>query len=243
MPNLYLIYQMGKVGSSTIRKSIEALDLEVYNAHFLSDVGINKRKKMNPHRYAKPIEKAENIIRIVKTTAKRIKIITVVREPIAREISNLFENWKWELDDIEKASIETLSDFLKERHPSWVLKWFDTEFKNYTNINIYDFPFDPMKGYAIYTFEEFDLLLIRQESLSKLGKAFKEFVGINLCIINANETKNKIGADKYRHLKKKLKIEHSELLKIYSSEYMQHFYSNQEIQSFINKWSTTITDL
>jgi len=90
-----IIYQMGKVGSSTILKSLEALELDIpiFHIHTLTQEGFNHGEKIyrdSGNRYSprgtlwksiflrKQIDKGLN--------KKKYKVVTLVRDPIASGI-------------------------------------------------------------------------------------------------------------------------------------------------------------
>ena len=79
-----LVYQPGKVGSSSIYKSIKKIGLDVIHLHRLgyNETFLGKEIKDS---YIHILNEIRN--------KKRIRIITGVREPIARDISSFMHNW------------------------------------------------------------------------------------------------------------------------------------------------------
>jgi hypothetical protein len=117
-----IIFQMGKVGSKTVRKSLEALSLNrpFYHSHLLTKQRIEeteqKRKKFfrTPRQsylqrpwlnlfLRKQIEKGLD-------EGKKWKVITLTREPISRNISTFFENLEIRQLDV-KNQYEISSDY------------------------------------------------------------------------------------------------------------------------------------
>ena len=91
-----LVYQMGKVASSSVYLSLEkTTDFDVFHVHRLNPENIAKVREEHVQRGdSPPNEKKglylyENLIRTRKT---HTKIISLVREPIARNISAFFQN-------------------------------------------------------------------------------------------------------------------------------------------------------
>ena len=86
-------YTMGTVGSSTLFYTLKTklLFSRVFHAHFLSEPGLKLR--MNRPQHVRNIRKAEIIQNYVKKhPAKRRKFISLVREPVSRNISDVFQN-------------------------------------------------------------------------------------------------------------------------------------------------------
>jgi len=94
-----LIYQMGKVGSSSIYQSLgKSKRFKPYHIHTLNLESINKIKKRSKHKglkIEKHITDSEFILNKYftnETLQKKLKIITLVREPISRNIAAYFQN-------------------------------------------------------------------------------------------------------------------------------------------------------
>lgn len=241
--NIYLIYTMGKVGSTTIYKSLKRKKLysDVFHTHFLSKNYLEiilPRLHRNFHRNI-PIGK-KILSHIEKNNKSRIKIITLTREPIERAISDLFENWKHLYDNIEDVPNNILKAHIESLHFNYTLSWFDEEFKEYLNFDIFDKYFDPYKGYEIYNHENYDILCIKLEKLNSISKkAFMDFLGDDIPLVLSNTSENKIGKEAHKFLKMNVCLEVNRLIEIYNSKYVRHFYSTEEIDGFIKKWRKT----
>ncbi len=85
-----LIYQMGKVGSTTIAKSLEKEGFLNYQVNCLVLENI-KRWKIPRTGYRDSIYIQRKLAR--EWTPKKWKIICLVREPIIRNISSFFQRW------------------------------------------------------------------------------------------------------------------------------------------------------
>lgn len=97
--NPVFIYQMGKVGSSSVYKTLKAEGLrqQIFFVHFLSndlysykDFLINAG--MNPVSYHIELGIALRRTILSRRDNLRYKIISMVRDPIARQISDIFQN-------------------------------------------------------------------------------------------------------------------------------------------------------
>ncbi len=241
--DIILVYTMGKVGSSTIQNTIKHYYPEaiVFQPHFLSDTYINNQLKESNH-----YEKNFQVAQTVKSTLKkypnnRIKLISIVRDPISRDISNIFQN---PVDFIGNNSIDhyNVNELIKiykekEKH-YYTLHWFDDEFKHFTNLDIFDFPFNKQSNYSIITTEKFDLLLIKMEHLNTMGvDVINSFLNLklpSLLISNTGEGKSSNAIQK--EFKQKYIPDTHTLNSVYNSKLVQHFYSQHEIEAMKNKW-------
>ena len=170
--HIIIVYTMGKVGSRTVYEALkkEKPDGDIFHIHFLSD---NWLKEILPKRHVNfhlNIKKGNDVLaHLQKQSNKRIKIITLVRDPIMRSISDLFENWKHLYDDIEKVDVKELESHIQHGYHGFPVEWFNTEFNEYIGFEIYNLPFKQERGYEIYHLNDFDILCIKLERLNEVG--------------------------------------------------------------------------
>jgi len=238
--NIYLIYTMGKVGSSTIYNSLrkEKPFADIFHVHFLSKNWLENKLPKAHKNFHYNIKAGYDILNFIKThPGKRIKVVTLVREPVMRAISDLFQNWRSLYDDIEKIEQEELRRHIEGLDHQYVLNWFDTEFYEYLKIDLYSLPFDKKKGYEIYRFDNLDILCIKLESLNAIEtKVFTEFLGIKSNLVNTNLSINKKGSGQYSYLKRSVKLGKEKLDGLYNSKLVKHFYTPEEVDGFVKKW-------
>lgn len=263
-----LVYQMGKVGSSTVVTSLNTLglDMPIYHPHFLTKTRIaeteaKRKKHFRTERYSylkrpwmyqflrKQIDHGIN--------SKKWKIVTLTREPIARNISTFFENLKvvplesgdeyeiksdyYNIDPtivkLDDMQIITHLFFEKLNHDS-PLVFFDRELRGVFGIDVFASEFPKSKGYEIYENERAKVLLIRLEDLNNCAKkAFKDFLHIdNFTVVNTNIGAEKVYSAIYNKFKETVVFPDSYLDKFYNSQYMTHFYNKTEIDRYRAKW-------
>lgn len=203
-----LIYQMGKVGSKTIRSTLQAstLDRSVYHVHLLSP---DRIEKLETERREYLGTEKEHLLKHIwqyqhlrkqmadDSTSGRWKIVTLTREPISRNISAFFENLEVSLLDadhrygirsdyygfditLDGENIDELVRLFFERlYHDRPLVFFDEELKTVFGVDVFASDFPVSRGYKIYEGERADVLLVRLESLNRCARdAFKEFLGI-----------------------------------------------------------------
>lgn len=258
-----LVFQMGKVGSSSIVGSLAAnlANHEVFQIHFLSDDWVTR--VVDQYRAASEVTGRPSIDNHVlasrylsrrfkrRHTGERLHIISLVRDPVARNISAFFQAFPVYMakakttDDAEGVrGIKTdelvrlfQEDFGEDRHavPS---TWFQTHLQPAFNIDVFATPFDHDKHYQIIENEHARLLLLRAEDLdTSLIPAVREFMGVELPLVaHKNSADDKQYAGTYRAFKDELRLAESYVYGLYNTPFMRHFYTPEEVTSFKNSW-------
>jgi len=269
-PSPLLIYTMGKVGSSSVLHSLRLLELDrpLYHLHSLDLESLHElEEELRP---AFPDPQALVSLRHVwrcqyvrqklsDHPEKKIHAITLIRDPIARNLSDFFQHIhvenlpptsggeRWKLTssffDFETiAGEEDVSElielyFAKEWHDFPAL-WIDRELNGVLGIDVYASPFSREQGYAIYQSERAHLLLVRLHDLNRCAaQALREFLGLDpFTLVNANVAEDKEYVDVYRAFKAAITFPESYLESIYSSRLVTHFYSQAEVLAFRERW-------
>lgn len=253
-----LVYQMGKVGSTSVYKSLKKIMPygAVFFVHFLSDdVARYKKVHIDAGVFPVPyhIEIGIALREMIKKSSSNIryKIVSMVRDPIARQISDVFQNPKLLKENITKndGTFDLYKCFnyvnkmlSKQSSFNYVFNWFDNELKRVFGIDVFSVPFDKATGWKIYHGEKADVLVMRLENLSIQGEdAIKTFLDIpKIELIKANIRSNTKDASVYNHLKRTVKIDRSICDYVYSSRFVKHFYSESEIDDMKKRWSSEI---
>jgi len=250
-----LVYQMGKVGSTTISKTLSNLNIKnsIYHVHYLSkhriDEAIVEYKNLKTSVVPMHLRRSKYLANKFNFKEDKIKIITLTREPIARIISGFFQNISYFSPEVVHGYNTIDSDLAFKKVKNNIINydinsedaatWFDREFKEALGIDIYNFEFPKEKGYQIIKKNNIECLIIKMEKLNDIGiKAISEFLSINE---NSKLEHTNIGSEKefaldQKKLKNDLHFDEQILQYIYSSKYMKHFYTDEEISSYIKKW-------
>ena len=261
-----LNYQMGKVGSSTIHVSLRALDLDqpIYHVHFLSPGRVREIEQQR-RRFFRTEKQGllhrpwlfEFLFEEIKKQDRRWKLITLVREPVARNISTFFENLEvgechggkvfnvksdyYGIDaEVALDNVQPLRDLFFERlvHDR-PLTWFDDEIKSVFGIDVFEGVFPRDKGYKIVAADNADLLLIRLNELNQCAvAAFREFLGIDgFTLVQRNVGSNKDYAPLYKAFKKGICFPEDYINRMYDSKFTRYFFSDEEIDQLRETWS------
>jgi len=230
-----VIYQMGKVGSKSIHNTLLSnsnINIPVFHTHSI--------------RHDSMYVDIKKLFKKINIDRDKIKIITISREPVSRNISSFFEAIKIFMpdfnpnidiiDDNEQQLIYKLIEvFFKKFHHTYPLTWYDVEFRSTTGINIYELEISKDR---IYSLDNFELLVLRKEDTDELKQELiKEFFQLNnFNLINMNISSQKKYSSIYSSFLQKISFSKDYLDEMYNSKYTKHFYSVDEIDKFREEW-------
>ena len=180
---------MGKVGSTSIYESLRPHDLNgpLFHVHVLTQRALEQQKAT--HRRdgnARTLSHFQGQILgrefMRRKEHVRWNIVTVVREPIATLLSQTLYNPDGSLAHLRhrdgtipvQLALEYIQRRLTDEEPSgWsVNTWFDTEFRESTGIDVYNYKFNNDDGYVIIREGSINVLVLRLEGLaSSFAKA------------------------------------------------------------------------
>lgn len=235
-----LIYQPEKVGSMTIKSSLDREGVESIHVHNIITNCCGENQVLD-----------EQIAYFKETLMKRerrnrkLKIITLVRDPLARALSAYMQGFG--LTKISKYITNNLSENAKE-YVIWHLEndiefsWFDNELRELTGIDIFTYPFDKMKGYTWIKEKDVEILVLKTEKMNDNENIVGEFVGKqNLKYKPSNIGQNKHYKYIYEALLKQFRIPISYVKSQYvDNQKFNHFYSEEEKKEFWQKWRDNI---
>jgi hypothetical protein len=246
LPDPVLVYQMGKVGSSTVSASLRHAGISNVHVHFIGD---HWPQAAQYHR-ERGDELPQNLYRgwllryWLRVKRRQVKVITLVRDPVARKISSAFQlrryNPNLSVDDASAAKRWLRENIDFDESLPYESVWFDREINAVFDIDVYDHPFDPEKGYTRIQTSRADVLVLRLEDLDDLiPSVVSDFVGSQLAVERTNTRSN----DTYRTIKQTFTLPPSTLERIYSQRMVRHFYSDREIDAFIDSWSESASSM
>ncbi|WP_158705104.1 putative capsular polysaccharide synthesis family protein [Salinibacter altiplanensis] len=175
----------------------------------------------------------------LELTSHRIKVITLVRDPVARYISAQFQTLDHEPipQDDPDAAVRQLQDTVR-RGRKVRFDWFEREMKTLLGVNPLAEPFDREVGYSLLNAPRADILVLKLECLSDLiPGVVSSFVGKELSVVQANRGNKKDYADYYQEVLKRLQLTEETCREVYSHEHVTHFYTSGEIDQFVQKWT------
>jgi len=255
--NPVLVYQMGKVGSSSLAATVRNLVSQnsgVYHVHHLTDKGLDEmrsRSVVAGRAYPGPGYWQGKYVKwqMTQQPKHRWRVITLTRDPVARNLSAFFQSLSlWAPNAIERFAAgereilfeQLLQIFLRDYPHQKPHMWFERELEAVFGVDIYDFEFDQSSGYNIYDWGNVSLLVMRLENLSRCYRpalaVFFDKDTSDLVLVRMNEAAQKEYHLCYRAFLDWLILPEDYLQEQYSSRYAQHFYSEEERKRFSRKW-------
>lgn len=248
-----LVFQMGKVGSSSVVKSLKQTlpDTTIHHIHFLHDLdGIEKAIReswFNSPAQMAHLDHCRAIRREIDAgdPGTRWKVITLVRDPVGKAVSAFFYNidlskakrgFRWfRKGKVIRDLVQQFMDTVDFNDGSG---WFDDQLKPVFGVDVFNEPFPAEQGYHIYETANADVLLLKLEHLNRCaGESFDRFLGLeNFTLANTNKAEDTSYAAIYGAFKDKLNLSPERLDEIYGARLPRQFYSEQEIQGFRGKW-------
>jgi hypothetical protein len=223
------LYQLGKVGSSSLEHSL-----------------VPTWPGLTVHSHSLTPAEGETIELIgmrelVVKKRKPFLVISMVREPIARNISAFFENYDRELGKTVGARAnlsvdEMIEIFLTKYNHDHPLTWFDNRMKPDCGIDVFDYQF-PANGVQVIEHNHVRMLLMRSEIDDQLKEsAVNDFLGMkDFRLKRVNDASQKAYIETYRLFREKFVPPDWYIEKMYESRYFKHFYAGQK-EHFIAKW-------
>ena len=209
----------------------------VFHVHFLSDYWLKEVLPGLGQEFDENIDVANGVFRYLATRPnRRQKIITLVRDPIARDVSDVFQNWQAFFPGMSLSEVRTedVVAFLDRQPHDFGETWFDTEFRAFTGIDVFALPFAPEKGFAVYRLQQFDVLVLKLESLDKCYRsALKAICGVTIPeLVQSNFRRDEIGGALYDTVRRVYRVKRDKCDRVYGSRYVKHFFTSAEISSF-----------
>jgi hypothetical protein len=222
------IYQMGKVASKSVYKSLcDQYSGIVLHAHYFNANHTDWRVK--------------RLFSWAINEAMPIDVISLTREPIGRNVSAFFQNFeKITAVPFDKANFsmqELKSIFLTKYKHEKPLRWFDKNIKENFGIDVYGNSF-PKCGYAAYSHNNIRLLVMRSElSDNEKTEVLRDFLKLSeFHLVNRNIGEEKEYGLSYKNFKINAKLPFDYIDKMCKSKYFQHFYEKEYIDVIRKKW-------
>lgn len=238
-----LIYQPGKVGSTSLQHALEEQGIRCLQIHWwmrnelLGGYGAKIGEFLN--------QNAVLLKNRLLNSGEKIKIITAVREPIGREFSYFLQEFHPECimhdvitNQLLKCANKYITNNLKSNRE---FEWFNKEIREATGIDIYSYPFDKEQGYALIENEHFQILVLKMEKMNENVDVLRQFVGKDVVLKSSNVGLEKPYKYIYQQIKKEFRISKNVIEKYYLNNlYMDHFYTLEEKKMFLEKWKNNI---
>lgn len=244
------VYQMAKVGSSTVTWALREIDgLHVFQVHLLHPNNLRRlREALRKHgRWLARLQsdmdiRGRTLYEGLIKPGISAKIITLVREPVGRNCSFYFQNLDVLLQTADAHANVEMSRLVREYmekfdHHSG-LGWFDREFKPVLGVDVYEHPFPHDAGHVRIDAGRYDILVLRTDLDDESKKrCIEEFLGIEgLSLAPKNVGSQKPYAAAYREFLDALELPESYVNEMLDSKYARHFFAAEELSAIRAKW-------
>jgi len=237
---IVLVYQMGKVASSSYASLLDEFDdLKVFHVHRLNKIQNDKNIESYLSKGIMTLAFRELRWKMIRTyiLTKKVDVflLTAIRDPIARNLSAYFQN----IDKNKTHFVDSLIEkFFSEYQHSIPLRWFDEQFRDALNVDIFKYPFDKERGWDLFTELNYQCLLLTAEISDE-----KKIYAIN-SILNKNIQKldrKNVGSTKYyssiyKEFKENIIISPEYAFNLLDSKVATHFYTDEQLDKFRRKW-------
>lgn len=234
-----IVYQMAKVGSSAIVAALRQARMPVFHVHRMDAAHLTAlRETRRALGWDIPPTPPHDLLglrlrRDVIEPGGPAAIVTLVRDPIARNLSSYFEHLDaiWRRPNAhEHVSMDQLIHGFSERfpHPE-PLTWFEDELEKVTGFDVYQTLF-PACGHLSLRLGNRSLLILKAELPDETkAEALTELTGTRIATVHrVNPTRIKPKGVVYRRFVESLRLSDAYLSTMLESRYCRHFYSPAE---------------
>ena len=139
------------------------------------------------------------------------------------------------------AALELISERFAGADPcGYVEEWFDRELLKTFGVDVFATPFDFARGYTILRGERADVLVLRTEHLDRsLPPGVAELLRLpeGPRVRRANERDLSRDGAAYAQVRKALRFPRAVVERIYAGRVARHFYTEEEIARFVQRWT------
>jgi len=232
-PKLVLVLTMGRVGSSSVYRSIpDVPGLGKFHVHSINVKTLTRQVVRHGSLEASPRSVRDGIgaLQAILRHAGPVHVVSLVREPVSRDISAAFASLRANRRIEELGGIvedpEQVKAFWVSFRRGRAFTWFDEEIRDVLGIDVYDSPVSP-EGWQVMSNDRFRLLVMRSElgaeAQAKILSDFLGFEAFPLKRVNDQGSAPRVAA-LYQRFKENLTLGEAVLAEYRNSRYARHFY-------------------
>lgn len=246
-----LIWQMGKVGSKSVETALASVNYPgaIFHVHVLSNELIKRGEVLKRAQQFGNRAHYYNIAlrQRLQSDPRKWKVISLVREPIGRNISAFFQNIDLygaglnchDPQDLDKTVNTLMQRFVNDFDHLRALEWMALELEAIGGFNVYGQPFPVETGYQVLETGNKQALILRVDDLDRIGEvALRSFTGLPEIHLNSeNVGDSKSYGVVYKAFKERLVLDRKYVQAMYDSQYAQHFYTSEERRFFAGRYT------
>ncbi len=215
---LYVVHTMGKVASRAVADYLQSAGLATVHAHYLCLPSREEDRKAKE---------------VIMKWKGEINVITIVRDPIARNLSAYFQNV------VKPGETPSVEDFLERYNHRVALDWYWGEFFDFWGVGMQGF--NQGRGIAVYPQMEWprsmkktmNVHIFRTDNLSQLPEVLA-MSGVEGLQPIKSQGVNK--DERYLQFVKEAKFSKEFVAEMYWSLYAQAFWEEAELEVFRKRW-------
>lgn len=243
---IVLVYQMGKVASSSIYHSLKKYPqhFHTFHTHILTAERIEAEVAKRSISLLNPdwrIQRSQDLIRNIIEPGHPAKVITLVRDPFARSISAFFENSasvpKRPPDPVAAMNYLESTFFAEANlvHPDY---WFEKEFNHALKLDIFDHPFNPEQGWLRFSKSPYEVLVLSidlpDEEKAEQISEFVDVPGFQLERKNTSPPGECL--ELYNSFKAHIRFPKDTIDKVLNTQYCLHFFDAARRDALRERW-------
>lgn len=234
--NPVLLYTPGKVGSSTIVNSLRAAGVDEVQPHSLrfSIPGIyfvcapRSRAQTCFDFFCTLLLRLKIFLYLVSKVGRRIKIITLVRSPVDRNISAFFEHFHHlkcgDVTDYSASQLEQM--FYRFGDHGAQERWLNEEIVRVFGLHINDFQSIREGEPVVLSKGNIDVYFVRTEDLDRCFESLRGWLELpNLMLLPTNRSANKPYAEQYKATKALVLANENYVSSVEGSDFFKKFYA------------------
>jgi len=234
-----VVYTMGKVASSSVSTAILAAGLACHDIHTLNPGVLRQtaqdwlaRGEFPPPHVCVSMAHRDRVF----VKPQRCLYISLVREPIGRNLSAFFQNLH--LNEFrDEAEAQALFRRFLDTYPHLQpLTWFDREFGAQLGIDIFDRPFDRQAGYVHLRGRNTVIFRIDCPDEVK-SRVLSDILGRRIDVGRENDGSDKDYRERYEAVKSLAVFPRGFTDMMYDSKFARHFWSEDERAAFRARWT------
>jgi hypothetical protein len=235
-----VVYTMGKVASSSISAAILRAGLPCHDIHTLNPEGLRQTAQdwLERGEFPPPhvcVSMAHRDRLFVKT--QRCLYITLVRDPIARNLSAFFQNLALDVDFRDEAkALPLFRRFMETYTHNQPVSWFNREFRDQLGIDVFERPFDPATGHVHIRGKNTVIFRVDCDDAVK-GAVLSDLLGCRIEIGRENDGDTKEYRERYEAVKSLAVFPKEFTDRIYDSRFARHFWTDAERDRFRARWT------
>ena len=244
-----IVYTLSKTASTSVLAALQRIPHQAaFQVHVISPSGLARIRTAARERGIggehtwEPIALGSTIHDCLIRPRRRAKIVTLLREPISRNISFYFEIldvlWKTERAHEHIGLDRLMREFAERFNHDRAIKWFDDEYQQVLGVDVYDHEFPRERGFLRIDSGPYEILLMHHDLNDRVKeKCMAELVGVpSIAISPRNQSIQKQYGETYRQFIERLRFPASYVDRMLDSKYARHFYSSEELARLRNKW-------